>query len=87
MTTTTNSHSYGFIDDAGGEKRSRLSKLPADFRVLSEADAAAYCGLSLVHFRRMRRDQKGPRYVQLTEKRVGYRFKDLLVWLEERVCL
>jgi len=33
----------------------------------------------------MRRDQKGPKYVRLTEKRVGYRFRDLLVWLEERV--
>jgi predicted DNA-binding transcriptional regulator AlpA len=53
--------------------------------VLSEADAAAYCSLSLVHFRRLRRDQKGPRHVRLTEKRIGYRFKDLLEWIEERV--
>jgi len=74
------------ISEDDGRTRSRLSTLPADYRVLSEADAAAYCGLSLVHFRRMRRDQKGPKYVRLTEKRVGYRFRDLLVWLEERVC-
>ena len=74
------------IDEGDSRTRSRLSKLPADYRVLSEADAAAYCGLSLVHFRRMRRDQKGPRYVQLTEKRIGYRFRDLLIWIEDRVA-
>lgn len=85
MTRTATSHDLT-IDEDNGRTRSRLSKLPADYRVLNEADAAAYCGLSLVHFRRMRRDQKGPKYVQLTEKRVGYRFKDLLIWIEERVC-
>lgn len=69
--------------DAG---RSRLFRLPEEIRVLSEADAAAYCNLSLVHFRRLSRDQKEPRHVRLTEKRIGYRFKDLLEWIEERVC-
>lgn len=84
MARTATNHDLT-IDEDNDRTRSRLSKLPADYRVLSEADAAAYCGLSLVHFRRMRRDQKGPKYVRLTEKRVGYRFRDLLVWLEERV--
>lgn len=64
----------------------RLSKLPDDHRVLSEPDAAAYCGLSLVHFRRLRRDQKGPKHVRLSERRIGYRFSDLLSWIEQRVC-
>lgn len=67
------------------QRRSRLSRFPEDYRVLSEPDAAAYCGLSLVHFRPKRRDQKRPKYVRLTEKRIGYRFKDLLAWIEEPV--
>lgn len=85
MTRMTSERSDTMRREDSHRRPSRLSTLPEDYRVLSEPDAAAYCGLSLVHFRRMRRDQKGPKYVRLTEKRVGYRFKDLLVWIEERV--
>ncbi len=86
MDKTEYTHAKNLSNQNDDRRSARLSKLPADFRVLSEADAAAYCGLSLVHFRRMRRGQKGPKYVQLTAKRVGYRFRDLLVWIEERIC-
>ncbi|MEM8950136.1 MAG: DNA-binding protein [Pseudomonadota bacterium] len=61
-------------------------KLPEELRVISEKEAADYCSLSLVHFRRLRHHRKGPRYVQLTERRFGYRFKDLADWIEQRVC-
>jgi len=66
-------------------KRSSLIELPKDYRVVSEPDAAAYCGLSLVHFRRLRREDRGPKHVRLTEKRVGYRLKDVLAWIDERI--
>jgi predicted DNA-binding transcriptional regulator AlpA len=67
-------------------KRSSLIELPKDHRVISEPDAAAYCGLSLVHFRRLRREERGPKHVRLTEKRIGYRLKDVLAWIDERIC-
>ena len=60
-------------------------KLPEELRVISEREAATYCCLSLVHFRRLRHHRKGPKYVQLTERRVGYRFKDLTDWIEDRL--
>ena len=65
---------------------SNLPTLPPECRVVSEAEAAAYCSLSLIHFRRLRREQKGPRHIRLGTRRVGYRVRDLLSWLEERTC-
>ena len=56
-----------------------------DHRVVSEAEAAAYCNYSLPHFRRMRRESRGPRYVQLGERRVGYRLCDLKAWVDARL--
>ena len=67
-------------------RQSDLPNMPHDFRVVSESDAAAYCSLSLVHFRRLRRDNKGPKHVRLSTRRIGYRVRDLLNWLDERVC-
>ena len=64
----------------------QLPDLPQDHRIVRESEAAAYCGLSLVHFRRLRREQKGPRHVRLSMRRIGYRVRDLLSWLNERVC-
>lgn len=57
-----------------------------DQRVISESEAARYCCLSLVHFRRLRREQLGPRYVRITQRRIGYRFRDLADWIEQRLC-
>ena len=56
-----------------------------DKRIISEPEAAAFCCLSLVHFRRLRRNREGPNFVQLTERRIGYRFRDIDKWLEERL--
>ena len=65
---------------------SRLSHLPQEYRVVTEAEAAAYCSLSLIHFRRPRREHKGPRHIRLGPRRIGYRVRDLLNWLEEHAC-
>lgn len=54
-------------------------------RIRTEPEAAEFCGLSLQHFRRMRRNGQGPPFVQLTERRIGYRPADLDRWLAERV--
>jgi predicted DNA-binding transcriptional regulator AlpA len=56
-----------------------------DARVISESEAATYASFSLQHFRRMRREGRGPRYVQLGERRVGYRLCDLKAWVDARL--
>ena len=58
---------------------------PERLRVISEREAASYCCLSLVHFRRLRRIREGLKYVQLTVRRVGYRIQDLADWVEQRL--
>ena len=57
---------------------------PPEQRVISESQAAHCCGLSVVHFRRLRKNQTGPRFVQLGVRRIGYRVGDLLSWLDDR---
>ena len=54
-------------------------------RVISEARAAELAGVSLVHFRRLRRQSQGPRFVRLGERRLGYRLGDVLAWIDERL--
>jgi predicted DNA-binding transcriptional regulator AlpA len=57
---------------------------PLEHRVIIETEAARYCGLSVVHFRRLRKNEQGPRFVQLGVRRIGYRVGDLLAWLDLR---
>jgi predicted DNA-binding transcriptional regulator AlpA len=54
-------------------------------RVISEVRAAELADLSLPHFRRMRRANRGPRFVQLGARRIGYRVGDVLDWIDARV--
>jgi len=61
-----------------------IADFPVEHRVMTEREAARYCSLSVVHFRRLRKSQKGPRFVQLGIRRIGYRVGDLLAWLEKR---
>jgi predicted DNA-binding transcriptional regulator AlpA len=56
-----------------------------DKQVITEAEAAAQCGLSLVHFRRERQLGRGPRHVKLGIRRIGYRICDVLDWIEQRL--
>jgi predicted DNA-binding transcriptional regulator AlpA len=56
-----------------------------DKQVISEAEAAARCNLSLVHFRRQRQLGLGPQHVRLGVRRVGYRICDLNAWVEGRL--
>lgn len=59
-------------------------EFPVEHRVVTETEAARYCGLSVVHFRRLRKNEHGPRFVQLGVRRIGYRIGDLLAWLDDR---
>lgn len=59
-------------------------EFPVEHRVITETEAARYCGLSVVHFRRLRKNESGPRFVQLGVRRIGYRIGDLVSWLDDR---
>ena len=62
-----------------------LRALIEHHRVISEARAAKLAGVSLVHFRRLRLQSKGPRFVRLGERRLGYRLSDVFDWVNERL--
>lgn len=63
--------------------------IPADYdynldRVLSEPASADFLNISLPHLRRLRYSGKGPEYVQLSERRIGYRIRRLIAYLDAR---
>ncbi|WP_222184208.1 helix-turn-helix transcriptional regulator [Geminicoccus harenae] len=61
-----------------------LATEQAGMTVLTEREAADRLRLSIVTMRRMRWAGSGPRFVRLSEKRIGYREADLNHWLEAR---
>ena len=64
-------------------------ELPPDVahqRVLNEREAAKFLSLSPISLERLRKSGSGPRHVQLTERRLGYRISSLLQWLNERAA-
>lgn len=61
--------------------------LPPDLsarRVISEGQAATFCGLSTKTMRRMRQVGTGPTAVMLSSRRLGYRIDTLDTWLGTR---
>jgi len=52
--------------------------------VLRVQDAAAHIGLSVSTLNKMRGDGRGPRFIKLTGKVVGYAVDDLDAWLTAR---
>lgn len=72
------------ITGAAQATRDALAQSFAGKRVISEARAARFVGLSLVHLRRKRRDGGGPKFVRLGERRIGYKLEDVVAWLDER---
>jgi hypothetical protein len=66
----------------------RPLELPPDIarqRVVDEKAAAQFCGVSPITMERMRKSECGPRFVRLSERRLGYRVGDLCDWLESRL--
>jgi predicted DNA-binding transcriptional regulator AlpA len=62
----------------------QLHDLLAQKAILSEKRAAELAGLSLVTFRRLRKGNAGPRWVRLSQRRVGYQAADFMQWLDSR---
>ena len=53
-------------------------------RVISEADAAVLIDVSLPSMWRHRYAGDGPPWVRLSERRIGYRIRDLIRWIDSR---
>jgi predicted DNA-binding transcriptional regulator AlpA len=56
----------------------------ADDRVMTLAELAQLCGLSVVTLRRMIKDRTGPPITKLSERRIGVRVRHALAWLDAR---
>jgi predicted DNA-binding transcriptional regulator AlpA len=52
--------------------------------LLTEKDLSIWLGLSLPSLRRMRSKGTGPRYIQLSARRLTYRKSDVEAWLAAR---
>lgn len=60
-----------------------IKELP-DFRVLNEIQAAKVLGISARSLQQYRLEGRGPAYVQLTTRRIGYTMIALQTFVEER---
>ena len=54
------------------------------YPLLTEKELSAWLGLSLPNLQRMRSNGTGPRYVQLSARRLAYRKSDVEAWLAAR---
>ncbi len=52
--------------------------------LLNEKELAAWLGVSLPSLQRMRSSGSGPRFIQLSQRRIGYRKSAVERWLEAR---
>lgn len=57
---------------------------PPSHRMLTERQAADYCGFSFSTMRRLKATGEGPRCIRLSERRIAYRVTDLEAWLGSR---
>jgi predicted DNA-binding transcriptional regulator AlpA len=66
---------------------SSLDALPAQFaryRLLDTTEAAAFCRLSVAHWRRLYRTGTAPAPVRLSARKYGWRVGDLIDWIDTR---
>ena len=64
-----------------------LETLPVEIsrhRLLSTAEAAAFCKISVPHWRRLYRAKKVPTAIRLSTRKYGWRIGDLVDWIEAR---
>ena len=52
--------------------------------LLTEKELSAWLRVSIPNLQRMRSNGTGPRYVQLSPRRIGYRKSDVEFWLTAR---
>jgi predicted DNA-binding transcriptional regulator AlpA len=57
---------------------------PGTDPLLTEKELSAWVGVSIPNLQRMRSNGTGPRYVQLSPRRIGYRKSDVEAWLAAR---
>jgi predicted DNA-binding transcriptional regulator AlpA len=53
-------------------------------QLLNEKQVAAWIGISLPSLQRMRSDGSGPPFVQLSQRRIGYKKSSIEDWLQAR---
>jgi predicted DNA-binding transcriptional regulator AlpA len=78
----------GMPSDTAGNQCGSLADLSheiAQHRILATGEAAAFCGFSVAHWRRLYRTQKVPKPIQLSTRKLGWRVGDLISWLQARV--
>jgi prophage regulatory protein len=63
-----------------------LAALPADFRILLEAEVATITRLSPVTLWRLERKKLFPRRIKLGAKRVGWVEREVLDWIGDRLA-
>jgi predicted DNA-binding transcriptional regulator AlpA len=56
----------------------------ADQRILRTLEAAAYVGLSASTLEKKRLSRRGPRFIRLGARAIGYDIGDLDAWLDEQ---
>lgn len=59
-------------------------RLAISARVLSTPEAARYCGSSPSSFEKMRLVGGGPKFIDITPRRIGYLVQDLDAWLDAK---
>jgi predicted DNA-binding transcriptional regulator AlpA len=52
--------------------------------LLTEKELSVWVGVSIPNLQRMRSNGTGPRYVQLSPRRIGYRRSDVETWITSR---
>lgn len=61
-----------------------LEQHVAGLRIIDTEQAAAFLSLTPDSMERMRHRREGPSWIELSQRRVGYRIADLAAWLESR---
>ena len=51
-------------------------------RVIATTEAAAFCGFSVPHWRRLYRSGRAPPPIRLSTRKLGWRIGDLIIWLQ-----
>ena len=75
------------ISRSEGVARVYLDSLPPDMartRVVSSAEAAAFCGFSVHHWRRLNRAGKVPKPVRLSGSKLGWQQGALVDFITQR---
>jgi predicted DNA-binding transcriptional regulator AlpA len=71
--------------DPGVTVRKSNFVVSPDDQVLTELQAAEFCGISKDTLRRRNNRGDGPKRLRLSARRVGYRLRDLRAWLDSNV--